>query len=178
MWQPSGWRIVTSAGASFAVATGVPVLQIGAGFGAIYVVSTKGGNLHTFRFEAGSGGIGAGLPVSIAGSTADFPGGGVGIIMARIGGALATNLPPPRGVAKLNLRDLAGHCQIAVMNFAVQAGGAVSGAEILFNLDSWAVDPIAAQDHCRARGVCWGTSLGFQAGADCTVYRGRLRLLS
>jgi hypothetical protein len=154
------------------------MLQLGGSIGAIYVASTKGGAVRTMRFHSIGAGIGAGSPVSIAGSTPDFPGSGIGVILARVGGSHTTTaLPPRRGeVAKLRLEELAGPCQIAIVDLASH-GGAVSSAMISFNLDSIVDDPMSAMENCRARGIYWGTSLGFQAGADGTVYRGELSLV-
>lgn len=177
MWINSGWRITTSAGVTVAASTPIGMLQLGGSIGAIYVASTKGGAVHTLRFLSIGAGISAGFPISISGSSPDFPGGGIGNIMARTGGSQTTfALPPRRGeVAKVRLEELLGPCQIAIVELAFQ-GGAVSGAMISFNLDSLTDDPITAMDNCRARGIYWGTSLGIQGGADGSVYRGNIRL--
>ena len=175
MWIPSEWRIVTSAGANVAVSTGAAILHLGGVIGAIYVAPLKGGTVHTFRFEVAGGGIGAGVPVSIAASTADFPGSGIGAIMARSAYVPVATTPPPASV-KLHLRDLVGPCQIGVAELDAMGGG-TSFAMILFNLDSLYVDPTEATDHCKAMGVYWGTSLGLQGGVSASVYRGNLRLI-
>lgn len=179
MWVNSGWRITTSAGLTIAASTPIGMLQLGGSIGAIYVASTKGGTVHSLRYSSLGAGISSGLPVSISVSTPDFPGGGIGTILARTGGSQTTTaIPPRRGVvAKVRLEELLGPCQIAIVELAVR-GGAVSGAMISFNLDSITDDPVTAIDHCRARGLYWGTSLGIQGGGDGSIYRGNIHLAS